>query len=606
MTRWHLLILTLVATLGGGSARAGAPAASIEPAVARIDAVHGRPLVFRVTLENERDARRPVTIRTDDGTDLEGHLFWISRAGTAEGPDTGWLGPRAPWRAIPGDQARRMDDRPPGSWHIVADMPIGVYGQGIWIGPARHPLAWMPDPHRLGVGTGPGGGQAAGMWAPTVAGDALASPPVVRAIEDLSRDPNERWRARLMTDGLRPAAELTGIAEGAGPVRPFTADDPNDESARALEAIAQVIEARWQVALARLWLIDPDLCTSVRTTAAGVAKFTDGSGHDVWAPAWDPSPLVVEDLLEDLLSPFVDDETRALRARAWLATQPRAVVWVFDDAGRQDALTGDLLPTLGIVSTPRRDAPALVAVEGTSRPNLDPAPPRELRVIGASVPVSDQPAGSARPAQVGVRIGPWRTEVGVLNTMIAARPPGVSAGPLLDDWNLPGWRLGRAFEGALPPAGARTNVLLTRRARPTGVESRSGWTLLVECRGEAAESDGENEPGEFVRVWIGAYGRPSAVLRVGRDGAVTDELAEASGRSGFGARAVPVADSGGSWAFEITLPPDAVGDDGVLRLGLDRTDGAGRHTGWPRRMLPWQNEPGRLAIDTTQWDALGE
>ncbi len=600
MHRSRIASILIVLIAGFLAAPAAAQRAlGVEPAVARIDAVQGRPLAFRVTVENERVARRPITLRMDDGTNLDAELFWVSAAADPDAEFDNWLGPRPLWTAIPGDAARRMKDRPPGAWHLVADLPLGVYGQGIWFGPTRYQVAWLPDPYRLALGAG-GGTAPAGLWEPSASADARASWRVQRAVEHLSRTPYDRWRARLLVDGLRPPAELVGIAEHDGPVLPFTRTDPGDPGARALEAIAQVIEARWQVALARLWMIDPELCRSVRFTAGGVARFTDASGGDVWAPAWDPSPLVVEDLLEDLLSPFVDDETRALRARAWLATQPRAVVWVFDDAGRQDAVSGDLLPTLGVVSTPRREADSVVAVEGT-RALLQPIPPRELRVVGASVPPERRQIGVALPeTDVGVRVGAWRTDARVHGVILEARPPGASLGPLLEDWTLPSWREGASVAGAIPPEGARTSGLLVRRARPTGVETRSGWTLLVECRADGVQ---DPEATDAVRIWLGAYGRPSAILRVGRDGRVTDEAA--TGGPGFGGRSVPVADSGAAWAFEITLPPDAVGGDGILRLGLDRTDATGRHTGWPRRMLPWQAEPGRLAIDTASWDALG-
>ena len=50
----------------------------VEPAVARIDAVQGRPLAFRVTVEDERVARKPIELRTDDGTNLSAELFWVS------------------------------------------------------------------------------------------------------------------------------------------------------------------------------------------------------------------------------------------------------------------------------------------------------------------------------------------------------------------------------------------------------------------------------------------------------------------------------------------------------------------------------------------------
>jgi hypothetical protein len=37
-----------------------------------------------------------------------------------------------------------------------------------------------------------------------------------------------------------------------------------------------------------------------------------------------------------------------------------------------------------------------------------------------------------------------------------------------------------------------------------------------------------------------------------------------------------------------------------------RVDGRGRRSAWPRPMLPWQDEPGRAALDTRAWGGGGE
>lgn len=597
MTRLGALITVFVLAWACGARAAEPP---VRPASARIDAVHGRRIVVPVEIPDERAVRRGVTLRTDDGTPVPAEFAWLT---AAPEPAPGWLGAGVRWRAIPGDEAARMRERPPGAWRMILDPPMGVFGQGVWIDNTRFEVNWLPDPWRLGLR--PDGTHPEGMWASPAPAGAVESPAVARAIRRLSADPTNRWRARLLADGLKPAGAMTRAEDAKGPVRSFAALreelDQDDAGAEALEAIAEQIESQWQVALARLWVLDPELAAAVRRTAAGVARF-----GDAWAPAWDPSPLVVDDLLEDLVNPFVDDETRALRARAWLSTQPRAVVWVFDDGGRQDGVTGDLLPTIGVVSTPRLDVAALVGVEGSSGPELEPVPARELRVIGASVAAQRRPSGAPAlsGAEVRVRVGTWRTSVRVDDTVVEARPPGVRVGPLVEDWTMPAWWTGRAGEGAAPPAGARTAAVLTRRARPSGGESRSGWTVLVECSApEAGEEGAEVRAADAVRLWVGPYGRPTAVLRVEETGRVTDEATPGAG--GFGGITLDVVRSAGRWAFEITLPPDAVGEDGILRLGIDRTDAAGRHTAWPRRMLPWQDEPGRTAIDTRAWDGLG-
>jgi len=54
----------------------------------------------------------------------------------------------------------------------------------------------------------------------------------------------------------------------------------------------------------------------------------------------------------------------------------------------------------------------------------------------------------------------------------------------------------------------------------------------------------------------------------------------------------------------LPLPPDAIEPGGRLRVGLTRTDATGRRTAWPRRLLPWDSEPGRLAVDLNAWDGF--
>jgi hypothetical protein len=138
---------------------------------------------------------------------------------------------------------------------------------------------------------------------------------------------------------------------------------------------------------------------------------------------------------------------------------------------------------------------------------------------------------------------------------------------------------------------------------PSAAESRK-WELLVECRVSPSISDVESLRREAVRLYFGPSALPTAILRVDMSGTVTNERAP-------GALAPPelepppghvdVRRTADRWAFRITLPPGAVEADGLVRLGICRTDALARRSSWPRPMLPWQKEPGRAVLDCAFW-----
>ncbi|MEM7622954.1 MAG: hypothetical protein AAF235_07090, partial [Planctomycetota bacterium] len=58
------------------------------------------------------------------------------------------------------------------------------------------------------------------------------------------------------------------------------------------------------------------------------------------------------------------------------------------------------------------------------------------------------------------------------------------------------------------------------------------------------------------------------------------------------------------WTADIAIPDWAIEDDGTLILGITRTMQDGTRAAWPRPMLPWQREPGRIRIDLDAWNDL--
>jgi hypothetical protein len=103
---------------------------------------------------------------------------------------------------------------------------------------------------------------------------------------------------------------------------------------------------------------------------------------------------------------------------------------------------------------------------------------------------------------------------------------------------------------------------------------------------------------EFVRLWFGPSHSPRAVLRATEGGESFIE----SLRAGLAAPlSAEVVSEPGRWAMKVSLPSTCLESDGVLLLGAERHDARGERTAAPRAMLPWQEEPGRVAIDTAGW-----
>ena len=601
---WRTLVPVALSCVLASPGRSAQPL-PVEPVASRIDAVVGRELLVPVRVADERRLARLPSIRLDDGRSIDAQVWWIGvdpPGADAAGPS--WLPTPGRWRAIRADAARAADARPPGRWYLRLPLPLDAVGQGVWMGNTRLELNWLPDPIAIGADRWSGDRPPPGLWDAPLPERARGDAQLVEMLEIDASVPDRRWRARLALDGLRPAGPL-GAPRYEGPIRSFEAiraelgaelgADP--ESGRVLEHLARQTEARWQVALGLLWDADPEIARQVIDRLAGVAEVR----RDVFAPMWNVDARANAELRRDLLSPFANAPARATRARAWIEGFPRAIAWVVDDGGRQDAGDGVLLPTLGVISLPRDRVAVALEVEGTSRrPGLSPLPPRVLRYVQAGVMPLESVIGGPvlRVSSISVRIGRWTSTIEAVATLAAARPPGLRIGPLLHDWTMNALSRGANAEHARPPPERATVAMLSRATPIADRDIRSGWVLYAECHlpeGVVPELD-------TLRVWLGPYDAPTSALRITPDGSVIDELA---GRTGLPERRFAetrVLDD--RWVAELEIPREAVSADGILRLGVERLDDAGRRTAWPRRMLPWQIEPGRLAIDLTTWSGM--
>jgi hypothetical protein len=595
-------LLALAAALAGlgcrGSARpADRPVRAsdgiVRPVESRIDTILGRMLVMPVSVQGALDPKRPVLVRLDDGRRPTANLYWISDGIAADAG--GWLPAARAWAATPFDAARLPSPR--GTWVLTVELPLDAVGQGLWLGEHHIAINWLPDPGSL-----LGGDE---VWSLPV-GPIPPTSPLLRLAEPESRSPLGRWRYHLLLTGLRPDArapleqDLTEPAPGAD-VFP----DP------ILEALARQAEARWQVALANLWLAEPELAHRLKRRLAAAVDF----GNGFVAPAWPTDQAAMDALLSDLLNPRLPASQKADRARNWVESQPQAVAWVIDDSGLRDMQTGRPIATCGIANLTERDTLAWAApADGSASSggaNLSPVSSLGIVRLPVLVPAPEEPPSrftaptGPRPFAVSLHAGSWSAVQAIAHGAIPASPPGAQLGPLVGDWTLASWSLGTPGMEMTPRPEWAAAAILYREDAPiasAGDRPASTWVIYVECRlgpGQAVDPP----PPESVRIWLGPLGSPRAVLRIGAGGSVVDERAYQEGDARELRRASVSTDPAGRrWTARVPIPARCIEPDGTLRLAFERLDARGQRSTWPRPQLPWQTEPGRAMIDTTTWD----
>ena len=558
------MILGAIVALLGGCAPTSREAADSAPTVitpleSRIDAVPGRTLVIPVRAAEGTPASVPITL--EDGRELSGKLWRVTveyDPGRAS-----WLPQAGVWKAAafdakgaPAPEAAHLSVL--ASSMVSVDLPLNISSRWLTVGTARVRL------NVLGALSTPGTvapRQEIDLVGP---GPAIDAPALRRLLEPERRSPVRRWRYRL----------LAHAAPGAGDAF----EDP------IIEALARQEEGRWSWALRALAMADRDLAQRVARRL--VATTTFGAG--VVAPTWPSSQADLDALLPDLLDPTLDGARRAQRAEAFLMAQPAATAWIIDDAGTPDATTGRPSVAVGVANLSERVVLA-AAVPGE---RITDAEPREL---GSDTAIrlyvsyaSDAPVDAA----IGVAVGSLRATLHPMVLRVPGTPPGVTLGPLISDFTLETWIAGGSTV-APDPAWVGAAMLL-RKDRV--------WTLFMECAraGDAAASSQE----DTVRLWIGPTARPRLVLRVGESGyAHVEQALPGAGRTDAPdpAAGVSVASRPAKWVCEVKIPDWCIEPDGSLRMGLERVDSRGARSAFPRPMLPWQTEPGRIVVDTGAW-----
>ncbi|MCC6677355.1 MAG: hypothetical protein IT436_09440 [Phycisphaerales bacterium] len=578
-----------VKLLDSPAARAGAVAQGREilPVAARVDVITGVRSVVAVTIGPEVDTKQPVVVKLDDGRSPPALLRRIEI--TPEVDIGSWAPPAGVWRVLgPADVQR---EGAAVVWVLAVDLPPDGLGQGLWVNGKRWELNWAASPEMLAAQ------HPELRWESPVKPEARASPMLAKLVEPDRLSPARRWRYRLAMDGLR---SLTGreasIVDATSAGTAF--EDP------LLESLAEETDARWAAALANLRLTNPDVARRLAARLALVVEFTGAlgrrDGSAIHAPAWVADQDDLERLVSDLLDPNLPAKRRAARASAWLEAQAPGVGWVVDDARAGDAVSGASLSTVGIANLTEVSTLGWVALDRASQaPGMTPVGAAAARAF--TLP-GERAATAAAYAEAQHKLtfhaGSWKSAGTVMSGRLGVMPPGLTIGPLLPDWTMADWA-GASKRPMVVEAEWATAAMLFKGPPPVGTAAGargsadgpalSGWTLYIECRRPVGGVEG---PQEFIRVWLGPTGRSRLVVRAGPE--------DAEGTS----PGVHVVREAGRWALRFDIPGSCIEPDGTLRLGLERGDARGVHSAWPRRMLPWQSEPGRLAIDTGAWSGI--
>lgn len=553
------LLLCGMLSGAGGCANGPRGHGEVSPIEPRVDAFAGRTLVMPVELSGPIDPGSPVEARLDGGPPLKAGLYWIS-VGPDESPDPRpWLAPAGRWYATPASAASRPSAT--GVWAVVIDLPPDAAGRGLWLDGKRVGLNWVADP------------DGSDSRAPVARyAEDPGSPWLGQLLAPERTSPPRRWRWRLIAHGLGSGIGTPDSERFADPV---------------LEALAEQGEARWGAGLQRLASEDAGLAAELEWRLGEMVDF----GGTV-APVWAAGDHELESLLGDLLNTGLGADRRAERVRAWLAARPAAVAWVADDAGRRDEITDKSVATIGIANLlPTGVLAGLLPDDGSLPGELSPLAPAGTVMLSTAL---TPPADSLDPgASVRVRAGGWERTSTVMAARAPARPPGLRIGPLHSDWTMATW------EAGVPATAADDSAAAALLLMKEGVADAAGWTLYVESwRDPAAGAE------DVLRVWLGPFGAPKAILRVSSDGLIIEEGA-AGTRTRDPARTPVTRQADGRWSCRLAIPAASIEPDGTLRIGVERVDASGRRSAWPRPMLPWQVEPGRLAVATTLWGDLG-
>ncbi len=502
-------------------AHALAPAASVE------HATPGRALVIPLRAPaSTTDAPPSVFASIDGGDPIPGAIYRLIPPSPDADP---WLGGVGAWRALPAGADEPSEVTSIGVWVAVLVIPPEARPASITINARIVRLRWLEPPAR----------STDSAWS-------QIPQSLERFLATVRNDPTQRWRERLIRERL---------------VAPPSRDPPLSHP--ALELLALQTEDRWRAGLQRL----RQTCGESLADAAlrSLTAFVMSRDGPIF-PVWPTDAVATSSLLDALLDETLTASALESRVRAYLAAFPPATAWMRDDAGSPSGAIVGLADLSGAASA--------ATLAWRAAPNFRP----EMIALSAFSTQSVPLHGAADA--IDARIGTWTTTLPTLAIPIAARPPGVTLGPLRADHTLESWRSG-AEHAAIPSAAALLRPAI----------AASGWELYLQCSGAPAKD-------EFVRIYLGPTDAPTHILRVTPDGSLIDE------RSPVTSSRIVLAKHDAGWSAIIPIPASGVGaSEDPLLIAIERVDARSRRSAWPRALLPWQAAPGRAAVDLSAWRA---
>jgi hypothetical protein len=577
-------LLTVAGAISMGGASAADDVNDIRTAVTEPLAIRGGVLMLPL------DARRHGTdwpasldLKLSDGTVLKGRVAWIEESTDRAAPH--WT---APLRPLAVRDVTRTDDSSglePGLGPVLlVELPDDGDGDIRLEGQKLRPV-WLDRPlsaFRAGetevrgamvAATGP-------QWPDPIA-------------------PAEYWRWALL-------AGRTGATPP--PVEQF--GEPGS-------LVARHVADLWQIAMARLAQIDPDLAQR----CLHLLTMTGRDGARTIA-MWPTEERDVGALLNVLLNRSARDDAIRKAAAAWLEMRSPIVAWpeVELHTAVRIAIINRSADVVSVRFTWLREN--VEATAALLEPGVLTRVEIERPMESGRVILRDVKQQAPARQDLLVECGSWQQQFAFGQRVVEARPPGVSLPPLIAPLSLAEIQ---AQQRRIVPTDRSTFVSVRRLDRR--------WEVFMDCRRPApadhTRHDGnasERPPAEVAGMQNAARGESSRFEQLRGTEAVALVLGSGDLR-GEEERIVIVPESGfhevvgGSpgdvqihrrsyadrWYARVVLPDDWLvrEDQAPLLLGCVRShgDGAELELG-PGSALPWRLDPGRAVIDLTPWDDL--
>ncbi|MHC4948868.1 MAG: hypothetical protein ACYTG1_11490 [Planctomycetota bacterium] len=402
--------------------------------------------------------------------------------------------------------------------------------------------------------------------------------------------PGTLTRARIRPDRPAPASPFeswrwTLLADRLGVETP---PPPRDDELTAL--VAEHYADTWRIGLGRLADAAPAVATRCRDLLTATAR-----DRGVPFACWETGPGRLSALLELLLDFRRSDRALANAAAAWADAAVPLLVWVVGDDGDRVKLA---------LVNPGHD-PLEVRVAWAGQPPLVvDLPGAVLSRIELERPLrrADDPEAPGLLVQAADRAWPVAAGPGI----VKARPPGVVLGPLAAPLTLAAVRQGQVR--AVPEDRATWAQIRRHRGR---------WEVFFECRRPGRDADATPVPedaatpaGDLVEA---VRGREAVALVIGDPSARSVSLVVPEtgppvtfGGADDGTLEVHRRSEAGRWLCRVVLPSAWLAPDGrPTRFGVLRGHGGDETVELgPGATVPWRPDPGRLAVDLSDWEAL--